>query len=265
MFFKNLFRKPRLRSAASMRATLLSYGLCDEIVSGLPVVGLPLLRDHLGLSYAQIGLLFAAGGCSALVLEPIINVLSDNHSKRWWILAGLLCLTLIYILAGFTSRYDILLLVFALYYPAVGTAVGLAEATLIDANPAESTATMTRWTLLSSVGDILAPLLVTTLVSFHQGWPELCRLAASLWAGLLLFTAVQPFPRHATEESNSQGQPLSGALIASFPERFGCDWRGDQADCRRKPREYLACSASGHTQSPLAALGTTGINSKHGR
>lgn len=54
---------------------------------------------------------------------------------------------------------------------------------------------MTRWTLLSSVGDILAPLLVTALVSLQQGWPEICWLAAGLWAILFLLTVMQPFPR----------------------------------------------------------------------
>lgn len=197
MFFKNVLRRPadwRI-PALSLRSILLSYGLFDEIVSGLPVAGLPLLRDHLGLSYAQVGLLFAVGSCSAMVLEPIINVLSDHHSKRWWILGGLLSLIASFVLAGLTSAYLVLLLVFALYYPAVGTAIGLAEATLIDADPERSIETMTRWTLLASVGDILAPLLVTGLVSLHQGWSEICWLAACLWAGLFLLTVARPFPR----------------------------------------------------------------------
>jgi predicted MFS family arabinose efflux permease len=217
MCFKNVLHSPVSQRITSspMRATLLSYGLFDEIVAGLPVVGLPLLRDHLGLSYEQIGLLFAAGSCSAMVLEPIINVLSDHHSKRWWILGALVCLILSYGLAGLASNYSALLLVFVLYYPAVGTAVGLAEAALIDADPTRSITTMTRWTLLASIGDILAPLLVTALVSFHQGWPEICWLASCLWAGLFLLTAVQPFPGQAAQGSQSE-DPTS---------------RGEQPDC----------------------------------
>jgi MFS family permease len=206
MFRKNSLRRssPWWASASSLRAILLSYGLFDEIISGLPVVGLPLLRDYLGLSYEQIGLLFATGSCSAMILEPLINVLSDHHSKRWWILGGLLCLIGSFALAAFTSAYLVLLLVFALYYPAIGTAVGLAEAALIDADPARGIATMTRWTLLASIGDILAPLLITGLVSLHQGWPQICWLAAGLWAGLLLLTAVQPFPDQQAAETAEQ-------------------------------------------------------------
>ena len=211
MSFKNVFHQPAtwVKSSANMQATLLSYGLFDEIVSGFPVVGLPLLRDRLGLSYEQIGLLFAAGSCSAMVLEPLINVLSDRHSKRWWILGGLLCLVLCFVVAAFVSSYAVLLVVFALYYPAVGTAVGLAEATLIDSDPDRSVAIMTRWTLLASVGDILAPLLVTGLVSLQQGWPEICWLAAGLWALLFLLTVAQPFPRRAGVGIKADGSAVS--------------------------------------------------------
>ena len=77
-----------------------------------------------------------------MFLEPIIYVLSDHHSKRWWILGGLLCLIASFAIAASTSTYLLLLLVFALYYPAVGTAAGLAEAVLIDADPESGTATM---------------------------------------------------------------------------------------------------------------------------
>lgn len=218
MSAKNLLRRPAglRRPILSLRAILLSYGLFDEIVSGLPVAGLPLLRDHLGLSYEQVGLLFAVGSVSAMILEPIINVLSDHHSKRWWILGGLLCLIASFVLAGSTSAYLLLLLVFALYYPAVGTAIGLAEATLIDADPEESTATMTRWTLLASVGDILAPLLVTALVSLHQGWSAICWLAAGLWTGLFSLTATRPFPNQQAPASELANRDQEGQTENEF-------------------------------------------------
>src|SRR5258708_6006945 len=203
MLFKKIhqWQGTHRMTSSFARATLLSYGFFDESITGLPIVGLPLLRDHLGLNYEQIGLLFTVGSCAAILLEPIINVLSDYHSKRLWILSGLLLLVLSYIIAGSAPNYPLLLLAFALSFPAVGTAVGLAQAVLIDDDPAKSTDTMTRWTLLSSVGDVLAPLIVTGLVGFHQGWPQVCWLAASLWAGVFLVTAVQPFPRRAAPRS----------------------------------------------------------------
>jgi hypothetical protein len=36
---------------------LIEWPLLDEIITTFPVVGIPLLREQLGLSYTQIGLL----------------------------------------------------------------------------------------------------------------------------------------------------------------------------------------------------------------
>jgi len=72
-----LFAALRLRQAIIFRWTLLSMPLLDELISGFPVVGLPLLRDQLGLSYDQVGLLFSVGALSGMVIEPFINILSD--------------------------------------------------------------------------------------------------------------------------------------------------------------------------------------------
>ena len=238
MFFKNILRRPDTGRipATYMHATLLSYGFFDEVATGLLVIGLPLLRDYLGLSYEQIGLLFATGTVSAMVLEPIINVLSDRHSKGWWILGGLLCLILSYIVAGLFPNYSVLLLVFALFYPAIGTAVGLAEATLIDTDPAGSMATMTRWTLLASIGDVLAPLLVTGLLSVHQGWSDLCLLAACMWSGLFLLTALQPFPRQTAEKSTSEDLILAEKNVDPIEENSKVStWRA-LGQAARNPR-----------------------------
>ena len=80
----------RLTRAGSLpRALLLCMGMVDELVAGLPIVALPLLRDRLGLSYAQIGLLFTAGALSGMVFEPLINLFSDRRAKKPWILWGL--------------------------------------------------------------------------------------------------------------------------------------------------------------------------------
>jgi MFS family permease len=238
MFYKNILRLPAIQKlrTSPLQATLLSYGLFDEIVSGLPIVGLPLLRDQLGLNYGQVGLLFAVGSVSAMILEPFINILSDRHSKRWWILGGLLCLILSFVVAALTSNYGILLLVFALYYPAIGTAIGLAESTLIDRDPESSTATMTRWTLLASVGDILAPLLVTGLVSLHQSWAGICWLAACLWTGLFLLTALQPFPKQEDEAVQDE-EVEEVAVLAGHG--FSTDQVQDDAEGEAKGKQKL--------------------------
>src|SRR5258706_15036097 len=183
----------RLRGTSLLRLILLHMGLLDELITGFVVVGLPLLRDQLGLTYAQVGLLFSAGALSAMILEPIINLMSDRSSKRWWILVGLLILAADFVLAGNVHSFGWLLFVFILLYPAIGTGVGLAEAALIDGAPDDGARTMTRWTLMSSIGDLLSPLVVAAFVGVGMGWSSLCWLTSGLWVAAAVLIWVYSF------------------------------------------------------------------------
>ena len=185
----------RFRGTSLLRLILLHMGLLDELITGFVVVGLPLLRDQLGLTYAQVGLLFSAGALSAMILEPIINLMSDCSSKRWWILGGLLIVAADFALAGNIHSFGWLLFVFILMYPAIGTGVGLAEAALIDSAPGDGARTMTRWTLMSSIGDLLSPLVVSAFVGLGMGWSALCWLATGLWLAAAVLVWSQRFPR----------------------------------------------------------------------
>jgi FSR family fosmidomycin resistance protein-like MFS transporter len=178
-------------------------GLFDELTSGFPVIALPLLRDRLDLSYAQVGFLFTAATLVAMVIEPLMNVLSDRGSKKPWILSGLTLSALAFLLMGGVTDYALLLLAFLVWFPANGAGVGLSQAVLIDAAPGDGARIMTRWTLLSGVGDFLSPLVVAAFVAMGLGWPALCWLAATLWFGaaVLLFPQRFPASRAQSEES----------------------------------------------------------------
>ncbi|HET9919719.1 MAG TPA: MFS transporter [Ktedonobacteraceae bacterium] len=189
--------RPRAHSLSVLRLALLSVALLDELTAGFPVIGLPLLRDRFGLSYQQVGLLFTVGALAAMLLEPIISLLSDRDSKRWWIIGGAFLLALSSALTGNLTQYVLLLLAFMLSNPA-GAAAGLAQAALIDSAPQEETRSMTRWTLLSSVGDFLSPLAVAALVAIHFGWTALCWFGAALWLIVAIFLCFQRFPQPAS-------------------------------------------------------------------
>src|SRR6185312_769246 len=195
MLYQHLFA--RFRQASLLRLTLLHMGLLDELIIGFLIVGLPLLRDHLGLTYAQVGLLFSAGALSSMVLEPIINLISDRNSKRWWILGGLLFLAACYALLGNVRSFGWLVFAFIVLYPAVDAAVGLSQAALIDSAPDDSARTMTRWTLMSGIGDLLSPLVVAAFVMLGMGWSALCWLSVGLWLGAAVVVWSQRFPRQA--------------------------------------------------------------------
>src|SRR5438874_2329765 len=146
-----------LNTSSRLRIILLIVPLLDEFVTTFPMVGIPLVREQIGLSYTQIGLIFTVGAGVAMLLEPIINLWSDRGTKRYWILGGFLMMALGFALAGIAPNFIVLLLAFMLINPAGGIAVGLSQATLIDCSLQDSTRTMTRWTLAAGIGDLLAP------------------------------------------------------------------------------------------------------------
>ena len=202
-----------------LRGALLSTALLDELTFGFLVVGLPLARDRFGMSYEQVGLLFTVGAIAALVIEPGVNLASDHVSKRVPILAGMLCLVGAFTLAGLTRDYPLLLVAVALANPALGAAVGLSQAALVEQRPTLATRTLTRWTLLSSVGDLLSPLVVAATAAAGGGWMALSLIAAALWLIVTLATTPLPFPPPAlTPES---ADDASGPFWASLRQAVG--------------------------------------------
>jgi MFS family permease len=181
-----------------LRSVLLSTALLDELTFGFLVVGLPLARDRFHMSYEQVGLLFTVGALAALVIEPGVNLASDHISKRVPILGGMTCLVFAFGLAALTNSYALLLLAVALAYPAIGAAVGLAQAALVEQRPATSTRTLARWTMLSSVGDLLSPLIVAVTAAAGGGWAALSLIGAALWLLAGCVTLPLPFPAPAT-------------------------------------------------------------------
>jgi MFS family permease len=187
-----------------LRLVLINMGLLDELLTGFTLIGLPLVHQQLGLSYTQIGLLFSAGALAGAVIKPPISLLSDRSSKRWWILGGLCGLVIADLLAGKFPIFPVLLCAFALGNPSGGAAVGLSQTALIDSAPQESTRTMTRWMMLSSIGDLLSPLAVTTILTAGLGWTGLCLLSAACWLAAALVILPQRFPRLNHEFSYSR-------------------------------------------------------------
>ena len=183
-----------LRHVSILHTTLLSMGLFDEIVSGFSTIGLPLFREQLGLSYAQIGLIFTVSALFSMMLEPLLNLLSDRGSKRYWILGGLLVSMFGFILKASTQSFVLLLLAFIIVSPAGDASVGLSQAALVELAPTRATQVMARWTFLSSIGDFLAPLIIVAIVGIHLGWAGLWWIATSLWLVIAVIVGTRRFP-----------------------------------------------------------------------
>jgi MFS family permease len=196
----------------SLPALLLAVELCDEAISGIPAIGLPLARQQLGLNYAQIGLIFSAAGISSLVFEPAFNLFSDHGSRRRWMVAGFAALVASYVLAGGVTGFVPLALAFAVMFPATGAVLGLAQAALIDLMPGNPTRAMLRWVAFGSIGDLVAPLATTSILALGLGWRGLCWIGASIWSALALAIGSRRFPKQAQPEGDD---PAIG-LLAGF-------------------------------------------------
>src|SRR5260370_7777149 len=97
---------------------------------------------------------------------------------------------------GRTEKFGLLLAGFAFSSPAGSAAVGLSQAALIDAAPQESTKTMTRWTLMGTVGVLLSPLAVAAIATFALGSPPPPWLLTPAW-----LPPPPPVPSHSRPSS----------------------------------------------------------------
>ena len=112
--------------------------------------------------------MLAVPGLLGSALDPIVGVLGDSPRRRAAMVVGGLGFTLSAVLAGLAPGFGVLLAALLIGNPATGALVSLAQATLMDAQPAERVRNMARWTLAGSVGYVAGPI----------------ALAASLWTGL---------------------------------------------------------------------------------
>jgi MFS family permease len=245
-----------------LRALLLTTALLDELSCGFLVVALPVLSARLHLSYAQAGLLFTVGALSSLLLEPGINILSDRGSKRILIVLGAVAAAASFALAGVAPTYVLEIVAFAIWSPAIGAAVGLSQAALIDAQAASGPErTMMRWTLLSGVGDLLSPIVVGLALGAGLGWSALCGFAAATWLLVALLIGSHRFPRATAEESAEPAvrTPLRASLKEALGNRTFMRWVGIVMLATMPDEVFLAFTAfylrdHAHTPVSVASL-----------
>jgi FSR family fosmidomycin resistance protein-like MFS transporter len=206
----------RLRQASVFVVTLLAIELLDELVFGVREAAWPLIRDDLGLSYAQVGLLLAVPELIASFIEPFIGILGDVWKRRVIILGGGVCFAAAVLLTGISQDFALLMASFIVFYPSSGAFVSLSQAALMDSDPTRHEQNMARWTLAGSLGVVGGPLLLGAAVGLGGGWRDVFLLMAALTVGLLLVARRFPFPNGHTEgeERVSFSQGVKDALRA---------------------------------------------------
>ncbi len=201
--------------------TLLLIEFLDEFVYGAREAAWPLIRDDLGLSYAQIGLLLGVPNVVGNLVEPFLAVLGDVWRRRLIVLGGGILFAAALGLTALSHSYAPLLLSFILFYPASGAFVSLSQATLMDLEPTRHEHNMARWTFAGSVGVVLGPLVLGAAALAGWGWRGLFAGFAALTGALLIVAWRMPIRNGRGELDGGQklelgavGEGLLGALRA---------------------------------------------------
>jgi MFS transporter, FSR family, fosmidomycin resistance protein len=153
----------------------------------------PLLRDDLGLSYAQIGLLIAVPNLVGGLVQAAFGLLADAGRRRALVLGGGVAFAAA--LAAVAGAWGFLPLMVAslVLAPASGAFVSLAQATLIDVGGAGPERSMARWVAAGSVGVVAGPLSLSVALAVGLGWRETFLGLAGIGGLLVLGARRVPF------------------------------------------------------------------------
>ncbi len=200
--------------AISFVLLLLAIEFLDELVFGAREAAWPLVRDDLELTYAQIGILIGAPGLVSAIVEPVLGILADTSWRRSLIAWGGVGFAAG--LVGFAAAPGFVVLLGAslIVYPASGAFVSLSQVALIDSDGPHAERLMARWTLAGSLGVVLGPLFLGSIVLAGAGWRGTFALGAAVALILASLIARHPAYQASTAPGVSFGEGLRGAAVA---------------------------------------------------
>ena len=171
---------------------LLAIEVLDELVFGAREAAWPLIRDDLSISYGAIGLILAIPSVVALVVEPVVGLAAVAGRRRAFVVGGGICFAAGLTIAAAAVSWWVLLLGFALLYPASGAFVSLSQASLMDLQPEGREHNMARWMVAGGIGAVVGPLVLAAAVWAGFGWRGL--LGGLAVTTLLLVLIVRRSP-----------------------------------------------------------------------
>lgn len=195
----------------------------DELVYGTLAAAWPLIRDDLGLTYGEVGLLLAMPMLVGNLVEPIIGVLGDTGRRRALVLGGGVVFALSTALIAAATGFWLLLVALVLSYPASGAFVSLAQASLMDLAPDRRERSMAWWTLAGSVGVVAGPIVLAAALAAGAGW----RAVPLALAGAMVVLTLAA--RGARIPGSDNGEPLLTGLrhaVGALRRREVLRWLG---------------------------------------
>jgi FSR family fosmidomycin resistance protein-like MFS transporter len=134
----------------------------------------------------------AVPGFVGSALDPVVGVVGDGPRRRALLVAGGLVFALSAALAAGAVGFWTLLVALLIGNPATGAFVSLAQATLMDAEPARREVNMARWTLAGSVGYVGGPIVLAVAIWAGAGWRSVSFVLA--FAAVPLALAARRLP-----------------------------------------------------------------------
>jgi MFS transporter, FSR family, fosmidomycin resistance protein len=153
----------------------------------------PLIRDDLGLSYVEVGLVLAIPGLVGSAIEPVVGVVGDTRHRRNVVIASGVTFALSVALTAGALGFWSLLLALVIGNPATSGFVSLSQATLMDLAPDRRERLMAWWTLAGSFGYVGGPVLLAAALLVGAGWRGV--FAGLAVAAVALTFAARALPR----------------------------------------------------------------------
>lgn len=188
---------------------LLAIEFLDEFAFGAREAAWPQIRDDLGLSYIQVGILLALPMFVSNLIEVPVALLADSPRRRRFILFGGAFFAVSLLLTGLAQNFWMLLIAFTLFGPASGAFVALSEASLADHDPARREQNMARWELAGSIGVLVGSFATGALVAQEITWRVLFVAGAALSIVAVVVASRAPI---GTGASSHDEEPMLAAL-----------------------------------------------------
>ena len=161
----------------------------------------PLVREDLGLSYAQVGLALTLPALLSSIVDPAIGLLGNSSRRRPLVLGGGVVFAVAIVATALAPSFAVLVVALVLFYPASTAFVSLSQASLMDAEPAARERNMARWTLAGSVGVVAGPLVVSAAAALALGWRPLTFAVGLAALPLVWLARTLPLPHPAAGSS----------------------------------------------------------------
>jgi MFS family permease len=187
----------------------------DELASGVAPASAPDLSSAIGLAPgATAGIVVTAFYGLALIETPLL-AWSERVSARWFSAASLLALGLATVGAAFAHGPIALAICLALYGPAAGCALAVAEGVLVESSENRER-TLARLTIAAALGDLAVPALLFILDRVGVGWRTAFVVAGAVAIVLALVHASARSLDSAVESEDDDEASIVEALRVAF-------------------------------------------------